>query len=87
MTRVPRTRGPWWPLLALIRKELIQALRDRQMLFMIVAAPMIQIVLFGYAAQLEFKHADTVVVDEQAAAGLRYADYYRHAWRHRHELG
>ncbi|MBN9605982.1 MAG: glucosamine-6-phosphate deaminase [Actinomycetales bacterium] len=29
----------------------------------------------------------TVVVDEQAAAGLRYADYYRHAWRHRHELG
>ncbi|MCA9677178.1 MAG: ABC transporter permease [Kofleriaceae bacterium] len=87
MTRVPRTRGPWWPLLALIRKELIQALRDRQMLFMIVAAPMIQIVLFGYAAQLEFKHADTVVVDEDRTAdsrafieGLGADDTFRVRW-------
>lgn len=28
----------------------------------------------------------TVIVDEAAAAQLRYADYYRHAWRHRLEV-
>ncbi len=27
----------------------------------------------------------TVVVDEEAAASLRYADYYRHAWAHKPE--
>ncbi len=60
-----------WPLLALIRKEILQALRDRQMLFMIIAAPLIQIILLGYAAQLEFRRADTVVVDQDRSAGSR----------------
>lgn len=39
----------------------------------------------GSAIQL---HPDvTVIVDEPAAARLRFADYYRHAWAHRHEFG
>lgn len=68
---VHAARGPLRPLLALVRKETVQALRDRQMLFMIVAAPLIQIVLFGYAAQLEFRRADTIVVDEDRSAESR----------------
>lgn len=64
-------RGPWRPLLALVRKEFVQALRDRRMLFMISVAPLVQIVLFGYAAQLEFRRADTVVVDQDRSAESR----------------
>jgi ABC-2 type transport system permease protein len=60
-----------WPLVALVHKEVLQALRDRQMLFMIIAAPLIQIVLLGYAAQLEFRSADTVVVDEDRSVASR----------------
>ena len=51
-------------LVALIRKELIQAFRDRKMLFMLLGVPAIQGVIFGYAANLEFDHARTVVVDD-----------------------
>ncbi len=51
-------------LLALIRKEFIQALRDRRMLFMLLGVPIIQVIIFGYAANLEFDHARTVVVDD-----------------------
>lgn len=58
-------------LLALIRKEFQQALRDRQLLTMILLAPLIQIVLFGFAAQLEFERADTVVVDDDRSADSR----------------
>ena len=51
-------------LAALVRKEFIQAFRDRRMLFMLLMVPVIQIVIFGYAANLEFAHANTVVLDE-----------------------
>ena len=34
---------------AVVRKETLQTLRDRRILFMLVAAPLIQTVLFGFA--------------------------------------
>jgi ABC-2 type transport system permease protein len=68
---VTGSRAPWRPLLALIRKELVQALRDRRMLFLISVAPLVQIVVFGYAAQLEFRRADTVFVDQDRTAESR----------------
>jgi ABC-2 type transport system permease protein len=62
-------------LAALIRKELIQAFRDRRMLFMLLLMPTVQVVVLGYAANLEFTHARTVVVDddrtEESRAFLR----------------
>ena len=51
-----------WPLVALVRKELIQALRDRRVLFMLTMVPVIQMTIFGYAANIEFNRAETVVV-------------------------
>lgn len=51
-------------LAALVRKEFIQAFRDRRMLFMLLAVPVVQVIIFGYAANLEFSHAATVVVDD-----------------------
>jgi ABC-2 type transport system permease protein len=60
-----------WPLLALVQKELIQALRDRRVLFMLTMVPVIQMTIFGYAANIEFNRADTVVVDEDRSPESR----------------
>jgi len=51
-------------LLALIRKELLQAFRDKRMLAVILAIPVVQLTILGFAANLEFNRADTVVVDD-----------------------
>jgi ABC-2 type transport system permease protein len=51
-------------LVALIRKEFIQATRDKRLLAMLLFAPVMQTIIFGYAANLEFNHADTVLVDQ-----------------------
>lgn len=58
-------------LFAVVRKELLQALRDRRMLFMIMVAPLIQLVVFGYAANLTFEHAETIVVDQDRSNASR----------------
>lgn len=56
--------GFWVTLLAVVRKEFLQATRDRRMLFMLMVAPVIQIVVFGFAANLAFEHADVVALDQ-----------------------
>lgn len=50
-------------LLAVIIKEIRQTVRDRRMMFLIVGAPLIQLVLFGYAVNLDVDEVPTVVVD------------------------
>lgn len=45
---------------ALIKKELIQLKRDRPTLIMIVMLPVIQLLLFGYAINMDPKHLPTV---------------------------
>jgi ABC-2 type transport system permease protein len=47
-----------------MRKELIQVLRDRRMIVMLVIAPVIQLVIFGYALDLDVDHIPTVVCDQ-----------------------
>jgi ABC-2 type transport system permease protein len=51
-------------LLNVAKKEMIQTLRDRRMLFTLIAAPAIQLVAFGYAVNLDVDHIPTVVCDE-----------------------
>ena len=58
-------------LLSLIRKELLQAFRDRRMMAVVLAIPVIQLTILGYAANLEFEHADTVVVDDDRTVESR----------------
>ncbi len=50
-------------LAALFRKELRQTLRDRRMMFMLVAAPLLQTVVFGYAVDFTVDRVPTVVLD------------------------
>ena len=46
------------------KKEMIQTLRDRRMVFTLIAAPAIQLVGFGYAVNLDVDHIPTVVCDQ-----------------------
>lgn len=50
-------------ILALLRKEFLQLLRDPRMRFVLVAPPLIELVLFGYAATYDIRHADLAVVN------------------------
>lgn len=48
---------------AVIRKELRQTVRDRRMMVLLLAAPVIQLVVFGYAVSFDVDRVPTVVVD------------------------
>src|SRR6266496_1674054 len=44
-------------------KEFIQVFRDKRTRFVLFAPPIIQMVVFGYAANFEVRHVPTVVLD------------------------
>jgi ABC-2 type transport system permease protein len=44
-------------------KELIQVVRDKRTRFILIGPPIIQMLVFGYAATYEIRHVPTVVVD------------------------
>jgi len=44
-------------------KEFLQAFRDKRSRFLLFGPPMVQILVFGYAATLEIKHVPTAIVD------------------------
>ncbi len=44
-------------------KEFIQVLRDRRTRMVLIAPPILQMLIFGYAATLEIKHVPTAIVD------------------------
>jgi ABC-2 type transport system permease protein len=47
----------------LIRKEFLQLRRDRKMLPIVLIAPVLQLILLGYAANLDVRHVPTAVMD------------------------
>jgi ABC-2 type transport system permease protein len=47
----------------IIRKEFIQTFRDKRMLMPIFVAPIIQLILFGYAVTTDIKHITSAAVD------------------------
>jgi ABC-2 type transport system permease protein len=57
--------------LAVVRKEALQTLRDRRMMFMLVGAALIQTVLFGFAVDYDVDRVPTVVADLDRSAGSR----------------
>jgi len=50
-------------LAAFIRKELIQALRDTRMRFVLFGAPLIQLVIFGYVVTTDIKNIPLMIID------------------------
>jgi ABC-2 type transport system permease protein len=79
----------------LLTKEFIQTLRDPHTRWILIGPPIIQMLVFGYAATLEVKHVSLAVLDLDNTqesrelisefAGSRYFDIRRHATR-REEL-
>lgn len=61
----------WASLFAVMMKEMRQTARDRRMMFMLLLAPMIQLFVFGNAADLDVDHVPTIVVDQDATGASR----------------
>jgi ABC-2 type transport system permease protein len=57
--------------LAFLRKEFRQLRRDPRMLFLLIVPPIVQLVLLGYAANLDVRHVPLVVCDPVPSATSR----------------
>jgi drug efflux transport system permease protein len=57
--------------LNVVRKELRQTLRDRQMVRSLILAPVLQLVIFGYAINLDVDRIPTVVCDRDGTPRSR----------------
>ena len=71
-----RTARPTRPsarvqLAAVFRKEVAQTVRDRRVMFLLVVAPLIQTVVFGFAVDFDVDRVETVVVDHDRSASSR----------------
>jgi ABC-2 type transport system permease protein len=73
----------WQRLIAVVIKEFIQMSRDRMTLAIIVAIPIMQLIIFGYAINTNPKHLSTVVIDFDKSifsrtfiAGMKNTDYF-----------
>ncbi|MDX1381882.1 MAG: ABC transporter permease, partial [Xanthomonadales bacterium] len=53
---------------AIVRKELRQLRRDRITFGMIVGIPTLQLLLFGYAINMDVRHLDAAVADLSGSA-------------------
>ncbi|MCA9528857.1 MAG: ABC transporter permease [Myxococcales bacterium] len=58
-------------LLAIAIKEMRQVRRDRMTLAMMIAIPLMQLLLFGYAINTDVRHIPTVVLDHDRSAASR----------------
>ncbi|ATB69927.1 ABC transporter, ATP-binding subunit, PltJ-like [Sulfurospirillum diekertiae] len=54
-------------LLALIRKEALAIKNDKKSLFVVIVPPLIQVMMFSFAATLEVKHIDLAVFDQDGS--------------------
>jgi len=71
----------------LVRKEFTQLRRDRRMLPLIFLAPVLQLIIFGYAATVDVNRISTVVCDlDQSTQSRRYLDAFFTS-EHFHEVG
>lgn len=58
-------------ILAIARKELLVLMGTRQSRFMVLIPPVIQIFIFAWAATMEVKNVDVVVINEDSGTGAR----------------
>lgn len=58
-------------LLALIRKEFLALLKDPRSRMVLIVPPMIQLLVFGYAATFDLKHIPYALYNEDHGAASR----------------
>lgn len=75
-------------ILALVKKELIQLRRDRRLLPVVIVAPVLQLLILGYAVNLDVRNVPAVVVDldhseasRQVVAAVVNSGYFVEAGR------
>jgi ABC-2 type transport system permease protein len=56
---------------AMLNKEFRQMLRDPRMRFFVIVPPLVQLVIFGYAATFDVRQAEVAVVDEAGISASR----------------
>ncbi|MFO0584555.1 MAG: ABC transporter permease [Anaeromyxobacter sp.] len=56
---------------AVFRKEMRQTVRDRRVMFMVIAAPLVQTMIFGFAVNFDVDDVPTVLVDLDRSAESR----------------
>jgi len=61
----------FWRTLVIAWKELLQLRRDRLTLAMMIALPIVQLMLFGYAINTDVRHIPTVIYDQDHSAASR----------------
>lgn len=76
-------RFSWKRLWAMVSKEFIQMKRDRGTFSMIIGIPIVQLILFGYAINMDPKHLPTVVVSSDYSTltrslitGMKNSQYF-----------
>ncbi len=61
----------------ILKKEFVQAFRDKKMRIVIFAAPLIQLFIFGYAVNTDIKNLRTVIYDRsQTSISRSFADAF-----------
>ena len=71
---VPGERRPsraWIQYAAVVRKEVLQTLRDRRVMFMLLFAPFLQTLVLGFAVDFEVDRVPTVVADQDRSEESR----------------
>ncbi len=58
-------------LAAVFRKEVRQTLRDRRIMFLLIVAPLVQTMVFGFAVDFDVDQVPTVVVDQDRSDASR----------------
>ncbi|MDA8232081.1 MAG: ABC transporter permease [Magnetospirillum sp.] len=61
----------WHQVFALIVKELLAVLKDRKSRMVLIGPPLIQLMVFGYAATFDLDHVPIAVYDEDQSAASR----------------
>lgn len=61
----------WASLGAVMTKEIRQTLRDRRVMFLLLAAPVIQLMIFGHAVSFDVDRVPTVIVDRDRSTASR----------------
>jgi ABC-2 type transport system permease protein len=61
----------WRRILALIVKELLAVLKDTRSRFVLIGPPLIQLLVFGYAATFDLNHVPFAVVDQDRSLASR----------------
>ena len=68
MSGLARARAALQRTLAIARKEFRQLARDRMTLGFVVGIPSLQLILFGYAINLDVRHVPTAVLDQDRSS-------------------